>query len=189
VNQNGKWDGPNGSWDSNSVIWAETRVAYTGAPADIRILDPSEIALLPDTTNPIQFDVFGAMPGPAETKKFDFFLSDRNLNPVVPTTTTYSVKAELGNVTATITKLPSTLDQLPMGFTQLFCETQAPDATNCTSACKSAPCYRTTKISNYAYGPLTEFSITGVKVPSDTVTVSANVVGVDYSTSISGSVK
>src|SRR5262249_46723301 len=30
VNQNQMYDGPNGKWDSDTVIWAETRILYTG---------------------------------------------------------------------------------------------------------------------------------------------------------------
>src|SRR5262249_47699529 len=32
ANTNNQWDGPNGQWDANTIIWAETRIVYTGGP-------------------------------------------------------------------------------------------------------------------------------------------------------------
>ena len=34
VNMNGLYDGPNGKWDADTVIWAETRILYSGIAAE-----------------------------------------------------------------------------------------------------------------------------------------------------------
>jgi hypothetical protein len=186
VNQNGKWDGPNGVWDANAVIWAETRVVYTGLPTQTRWLALNATSELPGPTDTVAFDVT-AMPPTSE--RFYIFFSDNNYNQMA-THTVYTLTALEKNVTAQYSQMPSTLDQLGMSFTQLYCDRHPPAKPSvCVSTCTSVPCYRVSNVDNWQYGTLAQAVITGAKVGSDTVQATATIAGVMTNALIFGNVQ
>lgn len=196
VNQNGVWDGPNGVWDGDAVIWAEARVLYTGLPAypASRWLAQADAGLLPGPTPVATFNVNSSNPGPATSQTFDFFLTDKNFNPITPKAT-YDVTSDLGNVDVKILFQPSTVDNLGMSFTQQFCD-GSPAATpptapaNCSSTCQSVPCYRITRVGGFRYGALVPALITGGASPgtADVVRGSATVEDIVSDVTISGTI-
>jgi hypothetical protein len=148
VNQSGSWDGPNGVWDASTVIWAEDRVAYTGHVGRAsRWYDLADELLLPGETPPVSYEV-----GLGAPQSFGVFFSDARFNPLAPGAEV-SLSPALGDAMALFVRAPVLLDYLGASFTQLFCD-QPPPATGatCNSTCKSAPCYRVSRISSFGYG-------------------------------------
>jgi hypothetical protein len=186
VNQNQKWDGPNGKWDADTVIWAETRVLYTGEAVvpDSRWLNATDEILLPGPTTTPTFHV-SSVAMPPTSQAFAIYTSDANFN-ALATSATFDVKALAGNVTPMITSSPRTVDSLGMSFQQQYCNAPPPTTAVCAQTCTSVPCYRWTKVSGFKYGNRGTVSITGAKTGPDTVKCTAVVGGISTLFSISG---
>jgi len=165
ANGNGAYDGPNGKWDSKTLIWAETRVLYTGYTqaayqANLVTGNPEDVAsrfyvsafpptpsvpwapTLPPSPNFPGFMVHsattGTSPTPAISDTVQVFFTDENLN--LPTSrTVYSTAVQTGaKITSTFGATPPMPqnDQLGMSYTTQFCDRQVP--TNPTTQCFSS---------------------------------------------------
>ncbi len=188
LNKNGVYDGPNGVWDANTVIWAETRILYTGFPyvfmasGDDTASRFYDSGAPPDPTLPPTFHVKGATPGPASTQTFGVYFADENFNQVT-SSTAYSIAAlGTGIVTVKYQIPPNAVDNLNMTFTQQYCDKPAPPAT-CGNVCSSSPCYVVTNVGNcsptacsgFAYGNFGQVAVTGVGAGTDTVQAVATI--------------
>ncbi len=214
VNGDGKYTGPNGKWDADTVIWSQTRVVYTGLPAFAK--DTFNMNTLtriynfggatpPSPTPPAtSFSVQAGTPAtttsagtPPTTEFYGVFFTDALLNPLDPAAT-YSAAAAAGNVTASLTLLGVPLRPPPALFRLLYCDKPQFPA-KCHDGpvelgCSTAPCYvvpevglcLTANCSGFEYGEYAELAITGSRVGSDTVSVSAKVAGQTTTFSISG---
>jgi hypothetical protein len=165
VNGNGVYDPPNGAWDSDTMIWAETRVAYTGWPG-IRTDLGQELysrwftsGSPPAPTAPAIVQVDSSAAGQtATTESVPFFFTDRNLNPPSPTLTAYAVSALGDGVSVEMLDAPLAIDRLPMDFTQVYCDQhpgiQPPPASPrvCANHCAANPCYVVTNVGAFEYG-------------------------------------
>jgi hypothetical protein len=151
VNGNGVYDGPNGKWDSDTVIWAETRVVYTGGPA-YGLAVPGALTV----THPATGTAFSL---------FDFVFTDENLNGLSPSFSTYTVASENAIVKPTLLFAPQSVDALGMTFEQQYCDQPAGvAATKCSNVCPSAPCYVVTRVGGFAAvaNPLFQMGYPGV---------------------------
>ncbi len=162
ANNNNGWDGPNGVWDVNTVVWAETRVIYTGAPdtgAGISKWLPLTGFSPPYTgVTSSPFTVSGGPPPTSEALRVYF--ADLNFNQP-EFTTAYSLTVVTGSSSAVYTTSPLIpVDNLGLSFTQQFC-TSAVGAPPCGNTCAAAPCYTVGVVGNYSYGTVGVVNITG----------------------------
>jgi hypothetical protein len=135
VNGNKTYDGPNGAWDAKTIIWAETRVVYTGYTEAERQPDPVSgevmdvasrfygIGLPPAPSPPwapslksppwptfpgftVHSATTGTIPTPAVSDSIAVFFSDLNLN--LPTSrTVYGTTVQAGaKITSTFGAYP-----------------------------------------------------------------------------------
>ncbi len=174
LNGNGTYDGPNGAWNANTVIWAETRVLYSGFPIVMTVANPApppateeEASRFYDTGAPpdatptptwgtVQNPIYGS-PGPLTTDTLGVVFMDRNFNAIIPAAS-YSVgPLGTGVVTARYTHLPTTVDNLGMSFTQQYCDSNPPPSaangwivtpTSCGNVCTTTPCYVVANVGN-----------------------------------------
>lgn len=149
VNGNQIYDGPNGVWDADTMLWAETRIVYTGFPA---VASWSTDQVLVNST-------VGGKTATSADAQFSF--ADTWLNPPAPTMTSYSVAAWNDIVSAKVVEPPSALDVLPAKFSQAFCDALDPLTRRCTNHCESAPCYAVTSISQFAGAATGTVRVTG----------------------------
>jgi hypothetical protein len=177
TNSDGSYEGPNGSWDADTVIWAETRVLYTGPPVGGGL--PFSRWLTPW---PVPFSV-----GAKDVAFMDFVVSDANLNPLTPTAT-YSLTSLANRVTLAMVLTPTNVDNLGMGFAQQYCDVAPDPATGawapatCTATCTTDPCYRVTMVGPFhdPNGVSGTASFTATLAGAETVYLSATVAGVKY---------
>ncbi len=184
ANGNGTYDGPNNQWDANTVIWAETRVLYTGLP-----LIGSAGGVPISYSNPASFSVNASTPGPATSENVDFYFADRNLNPLA-SIATYDFVAEGTAVTASLLRSPPQLDWLGMLFAQKYCDQPPGGAvpSTCSNVCPSSPCFTTTRVSGFG-GPVQGTGlVTGGTdpVPNAAVDATATIEGVTTTLIIPG---
>ncbi len=204
LNGNGSYDGPNGTWDANTVIWAETRVVYTGFPAifpavneQSRWLYTGDFGLLPGPTAQPTFVVAGTAPGPATSQTFGLFFADPNFNLPWPSAT-FALKARNGNVNAQFASLPATVDNLGMTFTKQYCDHPAPPHA-CNSgpaeiACQATPCFIVPRVAGcdgstcpgFSYGARGTATITGVRAGADVVEATSTINNVSTTVLIGG---
>ncbi|MBI3810808.1 MAG: Ig-like domain-containing protein [Nitrospirae bacterium] len=141
VNHNGVWDGPNGVWDSSTLIWEKIKLVFSGAMAfdSYDGDDPSQTNCLgiyapfncaPQSTSRIEIDSKHQ-----DSKNADFFLiqngdcafftvfiSDANLNRMIPGTT-ISIKNTGGKLNGpTSLSIPDGLSTGPYIFGISLCD-------------------------------------------------------------------
>jgi hypothetical protein len=161
VDKNGSYNGPNGTWDSNTVIWAETRILYSGIPEvrddgsgnDLFSRFYSAGSPPAPTASPLPFSVKGSTTGPA-SQLFGVAFMDGNFNPISPIGTYAIASLGTGVVTSKFTVPPrttlspdGTVDDLGMSFTQQYCDKSAPAMpTQCSNVCATSPCYVVTNV-------------------------------------------
>ncbi|MBI5067842.1 MAG: hypothetical protein HZB56_06340 [Deltaproteobacteria bacterium] len=153
TNGNGTYDGPDGQWEASKVIWAETRVVYTGYLEQVvttgnalsRFYSSGDA--VPDPTAGSTFTVTSA-PGSNTTEAHPVGVMDGNLNPLT-STTTFAFSTANGKVTAAfpLGAGVSRLDGLGMSFTQLYCD-HPTSPTTCGNVCSTSPCYVVTNVGN-----------------------------------------
>jgi hypothetical protein len=185
INKNGVYDGPNGHWDADTVIWAETRIVYTG------YADPAMSMFFTNNGAPPLPGAPFAVQGPTAPTSAGYGVAfmDGNSNPLASIATYGISTLGSGVVTAKFVDAPSTLDTLGMDFSQRYCDVAPPAvATKCSNVCATAPCYVVTKVGGFAYGKQGSAAITGTcaKASGDTVTAAATLNGVSTSVSVSG---
>ncbi|BDG10420.1 Ig-like domain-containing protein [Anaeromyxobacter paludicola] len=165
VNGNGLYDGPNGKWDADTTIWAETRVLYTGLP-DLGV----------STWSAATFSVAAS---PATSKLVSATLLDPNLN-ILTSGASFAVSSVMQNASATIVNGPITfVDSLGMGFSQLYCSTEAPTTlAGCSATCQTSPCYRVSTVSGFSTGDVIPVLVTGAKAGGETVDLKITVDGI-----------
>jgi hypothetical protein len=189
VNQNGIWDGPNGKWDANTVIWAETRILYTGLH-EVRWINLSDHSVVPAATQPVSFSVDGGTPGPATSQIFQVFISDENFNPPSAAVTSHAVKSNSGNATPTIDNVDfEIVSDTGVNFIQQLCSSAPPDVpVGCSNICRTSPCYRVTSFGGFAYGWHAQVTIKGGTAGDDQMIFTTTVDNTVLTTSISGHV-
>jgi hypothetical protein len=222
-NRNGVYDGPNGRWDSDTVIWAETRLLFSGLPfatADGgtgRIAGSQFFAVgaLPEPATVGRFAVDSSKPGPATSQSFSVGFSDANFNPLSPSTT-YSISAQVGNVSARYSPVPLSPVGTGMSFTQQYCtkknlkDVDIAGGDLCANVCPSngsttnSPCYVVTNVgacnfglpersscNGFSYGAVGTVVITGGAnaAVTDVVQATATVGATSSSVYISGDVR
>jgi hypothetical protein len=172
VNGNGKYDGPNGVWDQNTVIWAETRVLFTGHSFTIADASTSRLAgsqfykigAPPEPVTASPFSVISsqtAAPGLATSDYYAVAFGDRNFNPLA-TSTGYSVSTTRGVATAAFAPNPVPPFGLDISFTQQYCtKPNWEDITSsamCSNVCPwngdaaNSPCYVVTNVGGCTAG-------------------------------------
>jgi putative metal-binding protein len=173
ANNNGSWDGPNGGWDANTIIWAETRILYTGYVERAfdggddwlsRMFTAAQGGTLPDPTAWPSFTGLLAStttpaPGtPPESRSYGVFMTDLNLNrPNYKNT--YGVSKSAGaKFTVVMNDAPTTVDGLGMLFRQLYCDGSAP--ASCATSCNWTQCVRRSDITSFEYGSFGSVTIT-----------------------------
>ncbi|MCU1277192.1 MAG: LigA, partial [bacterium] len=127
ANNNGKHDPPNGVWDTNTVIWAQTRVLYSGAAAVGQVGGQEAFSRFYTST-------IGEPQSPAPTPPASFALPvngagaygiyfvDGNFNPPAPPTLSkYDAAKTSGTVLVTLAQSPTVPDNVAMGFSQQYC--------------------------------------------------------------------
>ncbi len=176
VNGNGTRDAGNGKWDADAVVWAETRVLYTGGPAVVTTLPA-----------PPAVTVTSSAGGTATSKALDFWFQDQNLNPLSPAKTTYAVSSSSATSSPTLTLAPATVDNLGLSFAQEYCaEAPGTAPVTCSNVCPSAPCYVRTAVSSFSKGSHGEVTILGGSKPgTDVVYVAPTVAGITYPRALS----
>jgi hypothetical protein len=195
VNHDGAYTGPNGKWDANAVLWAQTRILYTGHPWFGRDSTGRELftRLYASGTPPaptLPAAPFSVYAGPPPTTTwYGVFFTDENLNPLT-SSVTFGGEAIVGNVTAKLTEPDGTVDSIGESFRMLYCEASSP--TVChegppDQACTSSRCLVDTEIGKwFQYGNHATLSVTCAKAGPDVVQVSATIEGVSSVFSISG---
>jgi hypothetical protein len=203
VNGDGSYTGPNGKWDANTVLWAQTRVVYTGYPAfgndgagNELFSRLSSSGAPPAPTAAAQ--PFSVVAGPPSTStSYGVFWTDRNLNPL-SAFTTYDIAAVAGNVKVGLTGPDATADALGASFRLLYCDKpQAPTACFAgpvEDACRTVPCYVVPDVglcssgscAGFTYGNRGTVIISGAKAGDDVVQVSATVEGVKSTMALGG---
>jgi hypothetical protein len=185
LDQDGLYTGPNGVWDADTVLWAQTRILYTGYPARHVVSGQEYLSRVyltgspPDPT-PVLAELPPVHAGPpATTERFRVFFADQNLNPL-SSFSEFDVRALAGNVEATLTAPIHTADSIHMAFRQLYCDT--PDGSGACAdgpadqACTTSPCHLVTRVGpGYHYGNYATGSVTGAKVGTDVVQILATV--------------
>jgi hypothetical protein len=162
VNDNGRWDPPNREWDADTVIWAETRVLYSGLVTTHFIAPDHQISRFaathvglpaPTPTQPFQVWV-KTDTSPAQGTSVYAYFADANFNPPTPRTS-YALST-VGLVTAKwMTTPPTPGYSTGVGLSQLYCSTPTPTniSTECDAvSCNYAPCYVVTNIGAFNYG-------------------------------------
>lgn len=127
ANNNGKYDPPNGVWDANAVIWAQTRVLYTGGAVVGQVGGQEAFSRFfattigepqsPIPTAPASFalPVNGA-------GAFGVYFVDGNFNPPAPPLISkYDVAKASGTITVALAQSPMVGDNVAMGFSQQYC--------------------------------------------------------------------
>jgi hypothetical protein len=163
LNRNGIYDGPNGIWDSDTVIWAETRLLFTGLPdhhpnVATGLLAGSQFytsGLPPEPTTALPFSVKSSAPGPGTSQTYQVVLGDLNFNPLVPDAA-YSILTQSGRASARYSFVPRTPRGIAMSFTQQYCTKpnleEITSAETCANVCPSngsttnSPCYVVTNV-------------------------------------------
>ncbi|MHB8876172.1 MAG: Ig-like domain-containing protein, partial [Myxococcaceae bacterium] len=167
ANNNSQWNGPNGSWDPNTVVWAETRVVYTGFAARYTPAPPADeisrwytmgppVPPWGGPTSPPVFSIPTAVTGPpavpAGSADYRVYFADQNFNQPA-SQTTYSLTVVSGTVTAVYTTMPGApVDNLGLSFTQQFCAAPPPAASSCASSCLTSPCYIVGTVGGFSHG-------------------------------------
>ncbi len=220
ANDNGKWDpgewfldvngdaqytGPNGKWDADTILWTQTRVLYSGAPAYLENAGNLYLSRFfttgapPSPTPwPTEFVVYAPKPAtnttpavPGTSVTYPFFLTDDRLNPMT-SSAKFAATAAAGHVDASLSGPYATSNLLGHSFRMLYCD--KPDGSGtCLDgpaeyACQTAPCYvvpevglcRTAACTGLITGNPGSVTITGVSVGPDTVYVSTTIDGVRY---------
>jgi hypothetical protein len=177
VNTNGIYDGPNGAWDSNTVVWAETRVLYSGYA--------TLVSTTPGLEDQSRFYTGGASPPvpsaaprfslsatqqPPPSQTFGMYFTDSNFN-LLAAATSFSVAPITGSESARFTTTPPQLDRLGLSFTQQFCT--APTGGTCASSCSSSPCFIVSNVAGYSYGNYGVVQVTAGGIPASNVEVRA----------------
>ncbi len=193
ANGNGIYDIPNGKWDADTVIWTDTRVVYTGAPATsgtsyshyFDMSDPPPGGAI----DPLIHVASSAGGGTAGTARAEFVMMDENLNPLAPAFSSYGVSSELKIVTPQLVYAPATVDHLPMDFTKTYCDHRPGDTANprtqCSNVCLTEPCYVWSTISGFEGGAAGVVAITGgAKNGLDFVDVTPTVDGITFSAAV-----
>lgn len=171
VNGSRTYDEANGTWDADTVIWAETRVAYTGFPAP---LSPFA-GWLPDSV-----EVDSTAGGKTATSAdASFFCADERFNP--PSSLTSYVAASWNDrVSADLLRPPLAVDLLPAQFAQAYCDGTDPLTRTCGNRCDSAPCYPVTQLTGFAGSATGLVRVTGGSTAGpDTVRVTATLNGLE----------
>ncbi|HET8723140.1 MAG TPA: hypothetical protein VFM53_02975, partial [Anaeromyxobacteraceae bacterium] len=192
-------DAPDGQWNRNTVIWAETRILFTGSYANARFYSGDLAAPSPVSS----FVVDSPTPGPATSQKVLVNFSDASLNlPAGTGTPTFSVTSSNGHAGAAYSVGPapveaSRLNQV-MTFTQQYCSEPNLGST-CSNVCPTAPCYVVTNVgacnaarttcTGFSYGASGQVTITGVSAGTDTVTATVTAGGGAASVSLPGVVR
>lgn len=182
VDSNGSsgWDGPNGSWDGDTIVWATTRVVYSGRAArGVDLSGMNAFSRWYDTGFPpaptpqpsFQVGVTGSDAGLPSSVNIPMYFTDVNFN-ALSFRTTYSLSVAQGDATATFLNTPGTLDGWGMNVTQQYCADQQ-GSSGCASSCNSSPCYRVVKIDGFSYGRYGLAKITGGTQPSSLIEVRA----------------
>jgi len=193
ANGNRAYDGPNGRWDAKTIIWAETRVLYTGYTvgafqggtnlASRFFASPVPPAPSPQPTFAVTASVTGPPPIPATSDSISLYFADANFN--LPTSrTTYAASIDAGaKATATFGAAgnPDSIDGLGMAFTTQFCN--AANAAACASSCLHPVCHPTSNVGSFGYGAFGYLTVTGGTQPDGGVCAYAT------STLTTGSVK
>jgi Bacterial Ig-like domain (group 1)/Stigma-specific protein, Stig1 len=212
LNNNGVYDGPNGVWDSNTVIWAETRLLYTGFPAVARVGGSDDFSRFldnvlgsPPAPTPFPtFSVVGSSGSTSQLFRVDFM--DGNFNEITPKASYAIATLGSGVVSTKYTDIPgSVVDSLGMSFTQQYCDKQTAPS-KCSNVCQawnaSGACYVVTNVgecdlstsppsacSGFSSGSMGQAQVTGTcgTVPAfDTVRATATVNSVDTSIDLTG---
>jgi len=154
LNNNGVYDGPNGKWDANTVIWAETRIVYTGFPLtgmtageDSSFIDAGRPPTATGYPQPLV--LAGTTPGPPTVAFAEVVFTDQNFNQPAALTT-YSTGTELtGVATAAFNFNPAQPDQLGMSYSQQYCDSPT-TPTHCSNVCEglgpNGACYVVTNV-------------------------------------------
>ena len=161
VNKDGQYNGPNGQWDSSTVIWAETRILYSGIPRVendgsgnelfSRFYSEGALTQPPTSTPAVSFGVYNSTPPlhrdqghrrrPGD-QYFGIAFMDGNFNPISSIATYGLAPLGTGVVSAAFSIEPrqnlswdGTSNALGMSFTQQYCDKQAatvrPSARTC----------------------------------------------------------
>jgi hypothetical protein len=195
ANGNGWYDGPGGGYDAhpNQIIWAETRILYSGAA------DPGAVLFQPPAA---PFAVSGTTSGPTAVA-FPLLIGDANLNPVSRSqgidkygvvwsdsvTATGPVSASLFE--PALMSSGSLDNQLGLFFGQVFCALDG--VSSCSNACTAAnsPCRLVPRIEFFPPSALTRVTVAGTcsggggAAPA-TVTATVDASGVPVSLPLSG---
>jgi hypothetical protein len=189
LNQDGLYTGPNGVWDADTVLWAQTRILYTGYPARLvvdgqELLSRIHLAGAPPDPTPVVDSLPPVRPGnPGTTEFFGVYFTDENMNPLT-SLSAFGVTSLSGTVDPKLSRPSATVDSIHMGFRQFYCE--RPDGTGACAdgpadqACTTSPCHLVTRVgSEYHRGNYARGAITGtLQVGPDLVQVFATVEGV-----------
>lgn len=211
--RSGTYEGPNGTWDSDTVIWAETRVLFSGLAVAIFDGATSRIAgsqfyttgVPPEPVPASPFSVKSSTPGPATSQSYSVVFTDGNFNSLSPSTA-YAIQSIGGLASTRFSFPPLSQPGVSMSFTQQYCsqpslqQVQPGDA--CANVCPSSPCYVVTNVgacdagtsprtgcTGFYYGSIGSAVVTGgAIVGGDTIQATATVGGVTSSIQVSGSV-
>jgi hypothetical protein len=186
VNGNGHYDPPgtDGAYKNDTVIWAETRIVYTGEP------NPNAFQFAPATP----FALFADPNDGSTTDLRPVLVGDGNLNQVSSVDLTnlgvkWSVNAPTASAPAVTASLDASADmtaktatQLPISFDQVYCSIA--DSSQCSSQCTVAlsPCLPKTHLGFYAPEALPRV---GVKCNSVQAGLTVTVTGLSSSVPVS----
>jgi len=168
LNSNGQYDGPNGKWDANTVIWAETRIVYTGYPIIFTTgglgssfiksgMPPSAVAASPVNVN-------GSVTGPS-SQSVEVVFTDQNYNVPAAITTYTEGTVGTGIVTTSWLSNAQAPDWLGMTYSQQYCDSPT-TPTKCSNVCQglgpNGACYVVTNVGNCTInGPNNRTNCTG----------------------------
>ncbi|MCA1664132.1 MAG: hypothetical protein LC659_07680, partial [Myxococcales bacterium] len=128
ANNNGVYDPPNATWDSNTVIWAQTRVLYTGSAAASAVGSSTQqfsrffTSIVTDGQSPAPTPTasFSLNHSPAQSQPYGIYFVDGNFNPPAPSST-YGVAKVTGTMSISMTQAPSIPDTFGMNFSVQYC--------------------------------------------------------------------
>jgi hypothetical protein len=207
TNLNFTYDGPDGEWNDDTVIWAQTRVVYTGYA--MQFLDPITFGNAAS-----RWYQAGAPPAATVQPTFSLvkdgsttrglFFTDENFNVLVPATS-YAGGSNSDDVSATIevfatTVFPGLAADMGLTYRTLYCDAEDPAAaTVCAGgtpeiACTTEPCYAVPDVglcasgtcNGFTYGRYGAATINCTDVGGGSVSASATVEGIKTTVSISG---
>ncbi len=159
VNGNGVYEGPTAVFKRDSVIWAETRVLFSGLPS--RFVSPATTSSFAfagffDTSSSAVNSFAVKSTGPTSQTILAPF-GDGNFNPPkVGAAFTFTLTGA-GGATASVLADPTAYaSPLGLSFTQMYCPQQnlvlVSNVNQCSSACASSPCYVVTNVGNCSAG-------------------------------------